>query len=67
MEEITEEGMLKEGIMTEGKTRAVLDMSLQKQRKGTGGNLYKKVLVDNAVKSLQQEINRKIMEAFLFF
>ena len=62
--EVVEE---EEEILAEVKPRAVLDMSLRKQQKGTNENLYKKVLVDNTVKSVQGEINRKIMESFLFF
>ena len=62
--EVVEE---EEEILAEVKPRAVLDMSLRKQQKGTNENLYKKVLVDNTVKSVQVEINRKIMESFLFF
>ena len=40
---------------------------MKKQKQGTAENLYKKVLVDNTVKSVQGEINRKIIESFLFF
>lgn len=45
----------------------VLDMSLKKQKKGIKEDLYRKVLVENTVKIVQVEINRKIMESFMFF
>ena len=45
----------------------VLDISMKKQQEVKNDNLYRKVLVDNTVKSVQVELNRKIMESFLFF
>eukprot|EP00092_Neocalanus_flemingeri_P086204 GFUD01108582.1.p1 GENE.GFUD01108582.1~~GFUD01108582.1.p1 ORF type:complete len:188 (-),score=65.66 GFUD01108582.1:317-880(-) len=46
---------------------AVLDISMKKQQEGKNDRLYKKVLVDNTIKIVQVELNRKIMESFLFF
>ena len=40
---------------------------MKKQQERMNDNLYRKVLVDNTVKSVQMEINRKIMESFLLF
>jgi len=45
----------------------VLDISIKKQQDRNKDKLYKKVLVDNTVKIVQKELNRKIMESFLFF
>ena len=66
-EEVTEEGCEEEVSWKEENPGAVLDISMKKQQQGTAENLYKKVLVDNTVKSVQGEINRKIIESFLFF
>lgn len=66
-EEDTEEGGEEEVSWKEENPGAVLDISMKKQQQGTAENLYKKVLVDNTVKSVQGEINRKIIESFLFF
>ena len=45
----------------------ILDISLRKQNMVKNDDLYKRVLVENTVKTIQEEINRKIKEAFLFF
>ena len=45
---------------------AVLDISIKKQQKGKYDSLYRKVLVDNTVRSVQVELNRKIMESIFF-
>ena len=66
-EEDTEDGCDEEVSWKEENPGAVLDISMKKQQQGTAENLYKKVLVDNTVKSVQGEINRKIIESFLFF
>ena len=66
-EEGTEEGCKEEVSLEEENPGAVLDISMKKQQQGTAENLYKKVLVDNTVKSVQEKINRKIIESFLFF
>ena len=66
-DEDTEKGCKNELIWKEENPGAVLDISIKKQQQGTAENLYKKVLVDNTVKTVQGEINRKIIESFLFF
>ena len=54
-------------ILREVSPGDVLDMSLKKQKRGIKDDLYRKVLVENTVKIVQVEINRKIMESFMFF
>eukprot|EP00092_Neocalanus_flemingeri_P050338 GFUD01058156.1.p1 GENE.GFUD01058156.1~~GFUD01058156.1.p1 ORF type:complete len:186 (-),score=73.36 GFUD01058156.1:235-792(-) len=54
-------------ITMEENPGAVLDISMKKQQEGKNDSLYKKVLVDNTIKIVQVELNRKIMESFLFF
>ena len=66
-DEDTEKGCEEESSWKEENPGAVLDISIKKQQQGTAENLYKKVLVDNTVKTVQGEINRKIIESFLFF
>ena len=46
---------------------AVLNISMKKQQEGKTHSLCRKVLVDNTVKSVQVELNRKIKETFLLF
>ena len=45
----------------------LLDISRKKMEGAAVENLCRKVLVENTMKSVQQEINRKIMESFLSF
>jgi len=45
----------------------ILELSFEKQRIGLTNNLCKKVLVENTVKTTQNEMNKKILESFLFF
>jgi hypothetical protein len=66
-EEDTEDGCEEEVSWKEENPGAVLDISMKKQQQVTAENLYKKVLVDNTVNSVQGEINMKIIESFLFF
>jgi hypothetical protein len=46
---------------------SVLDISMKKQNKVKNDDLYRRVLVENTVRSIQVEVNRKIKEAFMFF
>ena len=46
---------------------SVLDISMKKQSIVKNDDLYRRVLVENTVRSVQVEVNRKIKEAFLFF
>ena len=46
---------------------SVLDISMKKQNKVKNDDLYRRVLVNNTVRSVQVEVNRKIKEAFLLF
>ena len=46
---------------------SVLDISMKKQNKVKNDDLYRRVLVENTVRSVQVEVNRKIKEAFTFF
>ena len=66
-DEIADDDTENENVEKEASPAEVLDMSLKKQQKGSEENLYKKVLVDKIMKSVQVEINRKIMESLLIF
>ena len=45
---------------------AILDISIKKLQEGKNDYLYRKVLVDNTVRIVQAEVNRKIMESLFF-
>eukprot|EP00092_Neocalanus_flemingeri_P008671 GFUD01009341.1.p1 GENE.GFUD01009341.1~~GFUD01009341.1.p1 ORF type:complete len:187 (+),score=73.26 GFUD01009341.1:80-640(+) len=66
-EEAIEDDRYENTGMDEENPGVVLDISMKKQQERKNDSLYRKVLVDNTVKSVQVELNRKIMEAFLFF
>jgi len=66
-DDVTEDIKEETEILRDVSPGDVLDMSLKKQKKGIKEDLYRKVLVENTVKVVQVEINRKIMESFMFF
>merc|ERR1711931_330783 len=66
-DDVTEDIKEETEILRDVSPGDVLDMSLKKQQRGIKQDLYRKVLVENTVKIVQVEINRKIMESFMFF
>ena len=65
-EEDTEEGCEEEGSLEEENSGAVLDFSMKKQQQGTAENLYKEVLLDNTVKTVQGKSTGRLSSPFYF-